>query len=133
MKPFINAVLTPQQRFFNYRLSRGRMVTEGAYRQLKGRWRSLLGKCESRPEEVKLTSLACIVLHVCLDRGDPISKKLDLTRNPSTGELRDRPTIRRLLQMRNCPKIRDTCPQTTRIRNALVEKFWREQEGHGLC
>lgn len=116
MKPFKNAVLTPQQRYFNYRLSRGRMVTEGAYGQLKGRWRVLLRKCESRPEEVTLASLACIVLHnVCLDRGDTISKKLDLTRDPSTGELRDRATIRRLLQMRNCPKIRDTCPQETRI------------------
>ena len=134
LKPFTNAVLTPQQRYFNYRLSRGRMVTEGAYGQLKGRWRILLRKCESRPDGVRLASLACIVLHnVCLDRGDTISQKLDLTRDPSTGELRDRATIRRLLQMRNCPKIRDTCPQATRIRNALVEKFWREQEGHGVC
>ena len=67
LKPFTNAVLTPQQRYFSYRLSRGRMVTEGAYRQLKGRWRILLRKCESRPEEVRLASLACIVLHnVCL-------------------------------------------------------------------
>lgn len=110
------------------------MVTEGAYGQLKGRCRILLRKCESRPEEVRLASLACIVLHnVCLDRGDTISQKLDLTRDPSTGELRDRATIRRLLQMRNCPKIRDTCPQATRIRNVLVEKFWREREGHGVC
>ena len=31
-KPYVNAVLTPQQRNFNYRLSRARMVTEGAYR-----------------------------------------------------------------------------------------------------
>ena len=51
MKPFTNAVLTPQQRYFNYKLSRERMVTEGAYRQLKGRRRILLRKCESRPED----------------------------------------------------------------------------------
>lgn len=69
-------------------------MTEGAYGQLKDRWRVLLRKCESRLEEVRLASLACIVLHnVCLDRGDTISKKLDLTRDPSTGELRDRATI----------------------------------------
>ena len=34
MKPFTNAIPTPKQRYFNYRLSRGRMVTEGAYGQL---------------------------------------------------------------------------------------------------
>ena len=37
MKPFTNAILTPEQRNLNYRLSRARMVTEGAYGQLKGR------------------------------------------------------------------------------------------------
>ena len=37
MKPFTNAILTPEQRNLNYRLSRARMVTEGAYSQLKGR------------------------------------------------------------------------------------------------
>ena len=36
MKPYTNAVLTPKQRYFNYRLSRARMTTEGVYRQLKG-------------------------------------------------------------------------------------------------
>ena len=35
MKSYTNAVLSPQQRYFNHRLSRARMVTEGAYGQLK--------------------------------------------------------------------------------------------------
>lgn len=35
MKPFTNALLAPQQQYFNYRLSSERMVTEGAYGQLK--------------------------------------------------------------------------------------------------
>ncbi len=37
LKPYRNAVLTKEQRFFNYRLRRARMVVEGAYGQLKGR------------------------------------------------------------------------------------------------
>ena len=39
MKPYINAVLTPEQKNFNHRLRRARMVTEGAYGRLKGNWR----------------------------------------------------------------------------------------------
>lgn len=75
MKPYTNAVLSPQQRYFNYRLSRGRMVTEGAYGQLKGRWRVLLRKNESDKEHVRLATLAYMVLHnVCLMQGD--SKKV---------------------------------------------------------
>ena len=42
MKPYPDTVLSPQQKYFNYRLSRACMVTEGAYGQLKGRWRVLL-------------------------------------------------------------------------------------------
>lgn len=61
MKPFTNAVLTPQQRYFNYRLSRGRMVTEGAYGQLKGRWRILLRKCESRADWLHWPALFSIM------------------------------------------------------------------------
>ena len=38
MKPYTNAVLTEKQKYFNYRLRRARMVNEGAYGQLKGRW-----------------------------------------------------------------------------------------------
>ena len=37
MKSYTDAVLSPKHRYFNYRLSRARMVTEGTYGQLKGR------------------------------------------------------------------------------------------------
>ena len=53
MKPYTDAVLPPKQRYFNSRLSRACMVTQGAYGQLKGRWRILLRKCESSAENVR--------------------------------------------------------------------------------
>ena len=69
MKPFTNAMLTEEQKYFNYRLSRARMTTEGAYGKIKGRWRILNRKCESRPDNVKILTLACIVLHnLCIDQ-----------------------------------------------------------------
>ena len=58
-----------QQRNFKYSLSRARMVTEGAYGQLKGRWRVLLRKSESSQDNVRITTLACMVLHnTCIAR-----------------------------------------------------------------
>ena len=47
MKPFAHAILSEEQKYFNYRLSRARMVTECAFGTLKGRWRILYRKCES--------------------------------------------------------------------------------------
>ena len=129
-KPFTNAVLTPQQHYFNYRLSRARMVTECAYGQLKGRWRVLERKCESPPEIVRMVTLACIVLHnICIEREDTISRKLDLTFDPLTNNRRDRDEIRRLLLMRNCQRVNDTSYQASCIRNALSQMFWREKQG----
>ena len=40
-KPYGDAVLTEQKRYFNCKLSRTRMVTEGECGKLKGRWRVL--------------------------------------------------------------------------------------------
>lgn len=77
MKPFTNATLTQKQKYFNYRLSRAPMVTEGAYGQLKGRWRVLLRKSESSKEHVRTATLACMVLHnICIDQGDSDRKSV---------------------------------------------------------
>ena len=85
LKPYTEAVLSEKMRYFNYRLSRARMVTEGPFRQLKGRWRILLRKNENTPEEVTITTLACMVLHnICMANGDAIPPTLDLTINPTT-------------------------------------------------
>ena len=129
LKPYTNAVLTEKQRYFNYRLSRARMVTEGAFGQLKGRRRVLLRKNESSPSEVKTTTLACMVLHnICIAKGDTISNKLDLTIDPHTNERQHREVIRDLLQMTACKKIKDSNAQAGRIGDALTDKLWREKE-----
>ena len=130
MKPYSHAVLSPEERYFNYRLSRARMVTERAYGQLKSRWRVLYRKLGCLPEAVKCITLTCVVLHnVCIDGGDTLPPQLDLTENPSTHQRRDSDEVRRLLQMTNCSKIRDTSRLAGTIRTALSQKFWYEKQG----
>ena len=119
LKPYTNAVLTPQQHYFNYRLSGAHMVTEAAYGQLKGRWRVLFRKNESSRDQARITTLACMVLHnTCIMQGDAISRKLDLSLDESGGK-RNRDELRKLLQMRDCLSIRDASREAARIRDAL--------------
>lgn len=129
IKPYTNAVLSPKQRYFNYRLSRARKVTKGAYGQLKGRWRVFLRKCESCSINVRTFALACMVLHnTCLIESDTMPKKLDLIIDPLTNEKRDRVKVRELLQMRNCTKVHDFLAQAEKIQTALTEKLWLEND-----
>lgn len=79
------------------------MVSEGAYGQLKGRWRVLYRKNESSPYEVKVATLTCMVFHnICIAKGDTISKILDLTIDPLTNERKPRKAIRDQLHMISC-------------------------------
>ena len=94
-KSFTCANPTDKQSYFNFRLSRARMVTECAFGQLKGRWRVLYRKCEASQESLKINILACKVLHnICIEKGDLITQNLDFpyesvtNRNRSPGELR---------------------------------------------
>ena len=109
MKPYGAANLTPEEGYFNYRLSRARMITERAYGQLKSRWRVLFRKLECRPGSVKLAALACIVLHnICITTKCNLPVQLDLSIDPFTQKRRSREEIRDLLQMRSCPKKKDS-------------------------
>ena len=130
MKPYKNAVLNPQERYFNYRLSRGRIVTEGAYGQLKGRWRLLLRKKnESDKEHVRTATLACKVLHnVCLMQRDSIPRKLYLKIGPDGNEKGNKDEIRKLLLMREFRSVHDVSGEETRVRDALCGKLWVEKE-----
>jgi hypothetical protein len=61
-------------------------------------------------------------------KGDTISKKLDLS-NESNGQgKRSREEIRKLLQMTDCPSVRDVSFEGSKVRNALCEKLWLEKE-----
>ena len=109
IKPYTNAVFTQEERYFNYRLSRARMTTEGAYGKLKGRWRVLYRKCESQPDNVKTMTLSCIVLHnICIDRNDTALRTWDLSKDLASNKRRPMEEVRELLCMTNCRRVRNT-------------------------
>ena len=58
-----NGSLSSQQKTFNYRLSKARVVVEHAYGRLKGRWRCLLKRNDILTCDVPKLVAACCVLH----------------------------------------------------------------------
>lgn len=104
------------------------MIVEGAYGQLKGRWRFLLRKSEGNLYETKVATLACI------DNGDTIPSKLNLTIDPITSGKRDRATIRDILLMKSSSNIVDLhANQANKVRNAITKKLWKEREIATAC
>ena len=101
IKPYGDVILNEQKRYLNNRLSRERIVTEGAFGKLKGRWRVLSKKCESNPETLKRFGLASMVLHnICIEMRDVIPRNIDLTSDPSSNKRsRPRHELREVLQM----------------------------------
>ena len=82
---------------------------------------------------MKKAALACVVLHdICLEKGDTITRKMDLAIDPKTGNRRDRATIRELLQMRACTKIPDADARARLVTEGLIEKLWLEKQGGGV-
>ena len=102
IKPRGDAVLTQEKAYFNFRLCRARMVTECAFGKLKGTFRVLHRKCKSNKETVKIMGLTCVVLHkLCIDKGDFIPRKIDLTFDHMTNKRRDRAELRDILHLTN--------------------------------
>ncbi len=127
-KPYSNATLTKEQKYFNYRLSRARMVVESAFGMLKGRWRVLLRKCEASKDTVKLYSLACVVLHnLCLQRGDTVPRSWDLKLDDIGNHRRPTEKVRELLVMVQGNN-QQRGPGAERVREAIKIKLWNEKE-----
>ena len=94
----------------------------------------MLRKCESNHEAVRNATLACMVLHnVCVERGDTITKKQDLTLDPLTNEKRPKVEIRELLKTRSCKKVKDTSAQGKIVRNAIARKVMLERTTGKVC
>ena len=109
MKPYNSAMLSEEQRYFNYRLSRARMIVKSAFEQLTGRWRHLMYKSEGGLHERKIVTLACMILYnLCLDYGDTITTKLELAIDPMTGQRRDRQVLVDILIINSCKHVADS-------------------------
>ena len=71
MKPFSQSIaLTPQQKTYNYRISRARIVVENAYGRLKARWRRLLKRNDMHVNNIPIIIAAACVLHICEIHGE---------------------------------------------------------------
>ena len=71
-----NGHLTTEQKQFNYRLSKARVVVEHCYGRLKGRWRCLLKRLDVDVGDVPEVVAACCVLHnICERHGEEFSEE----------------------------------------------------------
>ena len=125
-----DAVLTPEKGYFNYCLSRARMITKGAFGKLKRRFRVLFCKCESKKETVKIVGLACVVLHnLCIDKEDILPRKFDLSYDHATNKCRDRAELRDILNLTNSRlKNYDTRRREgVKFREAISKASWDEK------
>ena len=76
MKPFSDcSSQTVQQKCFNYRLSRARIVVENAFGRLKARWRRLLKRNDMVTEHIPAVITACCILHnLCEIHGESFNE-----------------------------------------------------------
>ena len=99
------------------------MVTEGAFGKLKGRFRVLHRKSESRKDTHRLMALACVVLHnICIEKHDTVPRTFNLTLDPSSQKMRRQEDIRDILDMTDASLINLVPPSSNakEIRDQLA-------------
>ena len=129
MKPHEDAVLPHNKRYFNFRHSRARLVTEG---RLKSRFRVLYRKCECNKETVKLYGLAFVVFHnICIERGDLVPRKFDLTLDHASNKRLSPDEVRNVLVLRNTNQKKfeiNKKYKVEKVRKVLTAEMWKEKE-----
>ena len=138
-KPYSHGFLTEEENYFNYRLSRGRIVIECAYGEYKGRWRITHRKQECTPTVLARIGLACVVLHnICIDMVDDISIDDDLDTTALQEEwypfrtnweqidLATRREMRKTLKMVTFEESLVSTKGAVKARDALKQEFWKE-------
>ena len=133
MKPYGDAILPDDKRYFNYRHSRARLVTEGAFGRLKYRFRVLFRKCESNKETVKSDGLICVVLHdLCIKGGDLVPRKFDLTLDHASNQRLSPEEVRDVLVLRSTNQKNFEVKQESqalKVRKALTAKCGTKRKG----
>ena len=82
MIPYKGDYLCKENRIFNYRLSRARMVVENSFGILAGRWRIFHTAIDGKPRFVKQIVMTCVLLHnFLMKRNDFNTVTLDRTEN----------------------------------------------------
>ena len=110
-----NCMLSDQQKTYNYRTSRARIVVENAYGQLKGRWRRLIKKNEMDLRNIPIVISACCVLrNMCEIHGDAFNDSWLQQDSTHNSQYLQPPTIIHHGGTSNRPK---------EIRDALVTYF----------
>jgi len=87
VKPYPYAVLTHDQRVFNYRCSRARRVVENAFGICAARFRCFLGVMEVTPRNATRITKGAIVLHNVLRDLNPNLANRDLDVEAPNGEI----------------------------------------------
>ncbi|XP_033100382.1 protein ANTAGONIST OF LIKE HETEROCHROMATIN PROTEIN 1-like [Anneissia japonica] len=99
-----------QERTFNYRLSRARMVVERAFGQLKGRWRILMRRNDSALKAIPQMVTSCCILHnFCIEHNEVYEAGWD--------------QMHVIYEQPQADPVHDVVPSADDIRNALLGYF----------
>ncbi|XP_065892383.1 uncharacterized protein [Dysidea avara] len=115
LKPFQhNSDLTTQQRTFNYRISRARIVVENTFGRLKARWRRLMKRNDMFVHNIpQVIAAACVLHNICEQHNqhfnDAWLQAEDTHDQPATTMYRDTSS--------------SNSSRSRQIRNALVSYF----------